>query len=137
MALIEVTAPETWEFVLALILAASEVEARSVCAFTADVMPEVCAFVLALTDAVPAVMLAARLEEAARMLPFVVVTFVAIPPSVEPSELEALSTFVFVVLSLVPSAARVEPSDDEAFVTSAWRANEPEERDALVRLRIL
>ena len=55
----------------------------------------------------------------------------------EAKELEELSTFVFTVVTFVPIEASVAPSDDEAFVTSVWRANEPEESDASVRSRTL
>ena len=51
--------------------------------------------------------LAEMLDEAFKMLVFAVA-------SVEPSELEAFSTFVFVVVTFVPIVASVEPSEVEA-----------------------
>ena len=105
-----------------------------------------------MTEAVPAVMLAARLDEAARILALAVVTlvptaarvepsdveafvmlvlavltFVAIEPSDEPREVEALSIFVLAVVTPVPTVASVAPSDVEAvFVLLLIEVTAPE-----------
>lgn len=74
----------------------------------------------ALTEAVPAVIFAASELEAFKML----VLAVAID---EPSEDEALSTFVLVVVTLVPIVARVEPKlEDDVFVLLLIEVTAPE-----------
>jgi len=94
--------------------------------------PETCEFVFAL-------MFAARLDEAFRILVFAVVIlvfavliFVFAVASVEPRLLDAARTFVFVVPTLVPTAANVAPSELDAFVTSDCTASEPDDRPAPV-----
>ena len=124
-------------------VAPSELEAKSVCAFTAVVTLPVCVFVFAFTLAVPAEIAEANDVEAAKTLEFVVVIFVFAVASEAPKDELAFVIFVFAVLILVlavftfvPIVANVAPNEDDAFVTSDCTANEPELKPAPVRVRV-
>ena len=91
---------------------------------------------LALTAAVPAVILAAKLDDALRTFVLVVVTFVPTEARVVPSDELAFRTLVFVVASFATAEARVAPSELDAFVTSDCTAREPEVSPEPVRVRV-